>query len=579
MSRGRRFAFWSIVFLTPVLLLLLVEFFLRAIGFGAPLEPLFIANPQRPEFLQANPRVITRFFSDPTDAPAVTIETAYFLADKPAGSFRVFVQGASTAAGFPYGLGASLAGILDQRLERSFPEREIEVISTAMSAVNSYALLDFADEIIAEQPDAVLVYIGHNEFLGILGVGSSLRMAGSPWMTRVFLGVRDWRLFQVMSRIYRRLGEPDSDRAGGQPDTLMARVAGERSIGLDSEVYRRGLAQFERNLDDLLKKYRAAGIPVFIGTVASNERDQPPLAALAGSDAGAGGAALTAFNAARNAEDAENYEAAREGFAWARDLDPLRFRAPSAFNEIIAGLASETGAHLVPSHATLVAASPHGLIGSTLMLEHVHPNLDGYFLLADTFLEALLAHAPPGPAPTRITRADARAEMPVSEVDRWLGEYKTLRIKAAWPFTPLSAAPAIPVPQSEGERLAQDLYYARTTWPEAQQTLREHYRRSGDETEYTRVTGILADAFPFTGALQFQMAAALIRRDRPADALRYARRAVELEPDDVNHLLVMAHAQILSGRREAGRATLEKVLAIAPDNPTARSVLRQLEAG
>ncbi|CAM5180859.1 hypothetical protein [Alishewanella longhuensis] len=56
------------------------------------------------------------------------------------------VQGGSTAAGYPYGMGAALAGMLEQRLRRTFPEQPIEVVNTALSAVNSYTLLDFADE-------------------------------------------------------------------------------------------------------------------------------------------------------------------------------------------------------------------------------------------------------------------------------------------------------------------------------------------------------------------------------------------------------------------------------------------------
>ena len=43
-----------------------------------------------------------------------------------------------------------------------------------MSAVSSYTLLDFSDEIVDYQPDAILIYAGHNEYLGILGVGSVL---------------------------------------------------------------------------------------------------------------------------------------------------------------------------------------------------------------------------------------------------------------------------------------------------------------------------------------------------------------------------------------------------------------------
>jgi predicted Zn-dependent protease len=92
------------------------------------------------------------------------------------------------------------------------------------------------------------------------------------------------------------------------------------------------------------------------------------------------------------------------------------------------------------------------------------------------------------------------------------------------------------------------------------------------------VTGILADAFPFTGALQFDAAAAMIKVERPADALRYSRRAVDLEPRNVNHLLVHAHALILTGRHDEGRSMLEQVLLLEPGNPTAREVLQELGA-
>ncbi len=572
----RRAVFWAILLLTPLLLLGLAELGLRAAGFGQDLEPLFMPSPQHPEYLQANPRVVTRFFADPAQAPSVSIETAYFPARKPAGTFRVFVQGASSAAGFPYGLGASLAGVLDQRLEREFPEREIEVISTAMAAVNSYALVDFADEIIEQQPDAVLVYVGHNEFLGILGVGSAMRLAATPGLTRAFLAVRELRLFQLLGRGWARW-RPAATAAGpAQGDSLMARVAGDRSISLGSESFARGLEQFEGNLARLLGRYRDAGVPVFIGTLISNERDQPPLAVLAGMQSDAAGAARTAYHAAQDAEQAGNFAAARDSYAWARDLDPLRFRAPAEFNEVIRRVAQAYGATVVDVHAAFADASEHGLIGERLLLEHVHPNLDGYFLLADAFHDALLGSGLIESPRAALTDSQARDGMPVSDVDRYLGDYKVLRVRAGWPFTTDSRAPELPAATSEGERLAQQLYQQRSSWPEAQDALRRHYRAVGDANGYAKVTAILADAFPFSAELQFATAAALIELDRPREALRYSRRAIELDPRSVNHLLVHAHGLLLSGREAEGRAVLEQVLAIEPGNVTARQVLGDL---
>ena len=577
-SAGRVWAFRAIVLLLPLVLLALVEGGLRLAGFGHDLEPLFIPSPEQPAYLQANPRAVTRLFNDPGQAPAVSIETAYFPAQKKPGTFRVFVQGESSAAGFPYGLGASIAGVLDQRFERAFPDREIEVISTAMAAVNSYALLDFADEIIAQHPDAIVIYVGHNEYLGILGVGSSLRMASKPWVTRAFLAARELRTFQSMSRLLTASGAQPVEPLTTGSDTLMARVAGERSIPLKSELFAIGIEQFEANLGALLDRYRAAGIPVFIGTLVSNERDQVPLAVLSGAESDAARGAKTAYHAAQDAEAISDFDAARAGYAWARDLDPLRFRAPSVFNERIAAVAKAHGASLVDVHKAFVDASEHGLVGHNLVLEHVHPNLAGYYLLADAFFDAMVAAGVPGTPEVVVSDAQARQEMPVSDIDRWLGEYKVRRIQSAWPFTTTSTLPQLPAPASEGERLAMEVYEQRTTWADAQDRLRRYYHSVGNQPEYARISAILADAFPFEPTIQYETATALIELGRPADALRYSRRALDRDPRNVNYLLVTAHALILTDRRDKGRAMLEQVLQVDPANPTARKVLAQLGA-
>jgi lysophospholipase L1-like esterase len=577
-SRRRLWAFRAILVAAPFALLGLAEAGLRIAGFGHDLEPLFIPSPQQPAYLQANPRAVLRLFVDPAEAPPVSIETAYFRAEKRPGTFRVFVQGESSAAGFPYGLGASLAGVLDQRFERAFPSREIEVISTALAAVNSYALEDFADEILAQQPDAVVVYVGHNEYFGVLGAGSTLRVAGSPKLTRAYLAVREWRLFQLMAKLVGLSGRRADAPVATGDDTLMAGVAGDRTIPLQSELFRRGEEQFGANLERLLARYAKAGVPVFVGTLVSNERDQPPLAVLAGLEGDAAGAAKMAYHTAQDAEGVGKYEAARDGYAWARDLDPLRFRAPSVFSSILAVQAARHGATLVDVHRRFVDASPHGLVGDHLLLEHVHPNLDGYFLLADAFIDAMIAAGLPGTPEVRIDDAQARQEMPVTEIDRWLGEYKVRRIESAWPFTTASTRPALPAPASEAERLAQALYTERLSWPEAQEALRRHYRSTANGGEFARSTTVLADAFPFAAPLQFEAAAALIDIGRPADGWRYAERAIALEPRTLNHLLVGAHALLSSGRRDEGRALLKRVLGIDPGNATARRVLQELAA-
>ena len=567
MGRARAALFTVITLVLPLLLLTAVEGALRLGGYGRDLEPLFIPAPGRPDYRQANPEAVKRFFVDPAAAPNVSIETAYFKAEKAPGAFRLIVQGASSAAGFPYGLGASLAGMLEQRLRRAYPQREIEVISTAMAAVNTYALADFAAEILAENPDAIVIYIGHNEYLGILGVGSTLRFASSPWVTRALLSVRELRLFQALHSVL----TPAIPRSGTltADDTLMATVAGEHSIPIDSALYERGIDQYRHNLSRLLERYADAGVPVFIGTIASNERDQPPFS---------GQAARDAFELAKRQQGQGQWLQARATYQRAKDLDELRFRAPEVFNDVVRHEAARTGAAVVDAQSALALHSANGIIGADLMLEHVHPNLDGYFWLADTYFNALLASALLGAPQVSVDELTARAEIPVSAIDRWLGEYKVMRIRNAWPFRERSVPTELPPAASEGERLAQQLYHQEINWAQAQDALRRHAQAQGDALEYARITLILADAFPFVPALQFDAARALIAVSRAPDATRYGRRAVELAPQDLNHLLVHAHAAALSGLRDEAEQSLQRVLELDPANETARRALRQLNA-
>ncbi|WP_019026383.1 SGNH/GDSL hydrolase family protein [Colwellia piezophila] len=184
----------------------LVEGGLRLVDYGREI-PLFIDYPQAdnstaPQYLLPRPDVVKRYFPEGSSAPSVTIETNFFLKEKPKKALRIVVQGGSTAAGFPFGYGASIAGMLDYRLKQSFPDRTVEVINTALAAVNSYTVLDFVDEIIEQQPDAVLIYAGHNEYLGILGVGSAYTAANSPAATLLYLKLKNSRIFQLLQNLY-----------------------------------------------------------------------------------------------------------------------------------------------------------------------------------------------------------------------------------------------------------------------------------------------------------------------------------------------------------------------------------------
>jgi tetratricopeptide (TPR) repeat protein len=565
-SRGRRIAFTAITLLVPLLLLGSVELGLRAAGQGQ-LPPLFISHPQHPEWSLANPRVIERFVSYPEHAPRISIETGFFRTAKNEGALRIVVQGGSSAAGFPYGYGASLAGMLEQRLRREFPGREIEVVTTAMSAVNSWALREFVPEILAIQPDAVLIYAGHNEYLGLLGVGSAYTVADSAPLTRLVMRLRQLRSYRVLEGfVARRLG--GAGPVAGADGTLMARVAAERRIPLDSPLYRAGVAQLEDNIGAILARYQGAGIPVFVATLASNERHQPPFESdepQAVRDALEEVAAMLASGetaralASAEALQAEHTRSARAWFrlaealaaagrdadaaeAWrqARDLDQLRFRAPGEFNEVLHRLAGESGATLVDVAASFRARSPFGAIGDELMLEHLHPNLDGYFVLADTFHAAIVESGLAGPASAAVPAEQARREVPLSRAEELFGEYKLLRLKNDWPFADPPRETVLPPARGFEDELAQALYRQQIDWARMQDRLKQHYRAQGNREEYLRLALILADAFPFIAEAQRDVGEALRAAGRPMQAVRYLHRATTYAPEDPRALRAFA---------------------------------------
>lgn len=605
----RRPLFVAVAFAIPILFFVVLEAGLRLAGQRVT-YPLFIASPGQPDYLQASPEVIKRFFADPDAAPAVNIETGYFLADKPRDSLRIVVQGGSSAAGFPYGYGASLAGMLEQRLRRLMPGRHVEVISTAMSAVNSYTLLDFADEIVAQRPNAVMIYAGHNEYLGVLGVGSALSSDLSPALTRATMRLRRYAVYQAVERLIGRSG-PQGDALGEQPGrTLMARIARDKAIPYGSQTYEKGVAQFESNLERLVARYRRARIPVIVGTLASNEGGLAPFhggvtdpaaadayaahmtAGREALDAGNLAIADRAFDQAMRLDDraADAWYArgqtaqrrgrhadAREYFLAAKDRDQLRFRAPERFNEVVREVAGRHGATVADVQAALASAARHGVIDGDFMLEHVHPNLDGYFLLADAYFDALFASGVLVADGEVDDEARARREVPVSEVDRLFGEYKLQRVMNDWPFVNTPSEPAIPEPTNEIENLAYQMYHRRIGWPQAMAAQLQHYRTAGNVDEARRVAMILADALPFVPGPQFQAGTALIQARRAPEARRYLARAERASPNDPNVLLAHAHALILTGETDEARPRLQRVLQIDPTNATARDALAQLD--
>jgi lysophospholipase L1-like esterase len=604
-SSSRRRLLLGVTLALPWILLALVEVGLRLGGCGSA-YPLFVPYAAEPGFLFLNEQVGRRWFRGPF-VPSTRLD--FFHAAKAPNGIRVVFQGESSAAGFPYGHGGAPSAMLEQRLQATFPDRQIEVVNTAMTAVSSYVLLDQADEIIALHPDAVLIYTGHNEYYGVFGAASANGVRGSRGVVRAYLALRRLRLVQLVENLISRERAPAKADAADAPRTVMELMAGHQLVPAGSARFGAGVAQFRANLDALLAKYEAAHVPVLVGTLVSNERDQPPFV---NGPAPRGGSdtldANAAYALARAREAAGDTAAARALYRAAKERDALRFRAPEALNDVIREVAARHGATVVETQRAVERASPGGIPGRSLILEHVHPNVDGYFTLADAFYEALRAKGMFGAWPSSIAAADARRTVAVTEVDSIAAALRTDRLTSGWPFRPRGVTAVAIVdtlhPRTPAESLAQRLVQGSMSWAEATDRLRAEDEKAGDADGSIRAAEALAREYRYSPQPYLDAARVALASGRTDDALRYARQAqarretpqgAELlgalvaarllprleaqraqAPRDTVVLLRLAQAYALTQRFDSARAALRSLLVVSPANAAARDLLQRL---
>lgn len=583
--RSRKVLFYTIALMIPLALLLLAELLLRQTSLYQR-YPLVVPVATMPGYVQANPALINRYVATPQQAPQVSPDTQYFLAEKTAGQQRIVFIGGSSAAGFPYGRWGAPAAMLQQRLKRLYPEQNIEVINLAMAAINSYTLLDISDEVIALTPDLVLVYAGHNEYLGILGVGSAFAGQYSHGTKLLYLKLRKLALFQSLQGLYASFSKPASFQADR---TMMAQIARHTEIRQGTALFDAGIAQFDANMGLLLSKYQAAGIPVLLSTIASNEADQPPFVsaqpALVNPDkaqlqqALATQADVASWHfqlAGLYRQDGEANQALAH-YQLAREHDLLRFRAPLAINTTLARLSSDFNLPLVDAEALLRRQSLDGIIGKQLMLEHLHPNQLGYFWLAEAFLPAVQQQLGLNQAESdAITPGQALADIPLTEVDLALAEFKVRQLTADYPFVASPQQVSFALSNNPYTELAR----ARSnglSWLEASQRLVTLYQQQGRISDAAKVAGLLADALPTESHLAFVAGQLYFDSQQLALASRYQRLAVALAPDNTDYRLMLARSYYYQQQLQQALEQVEKILARQPDHPVALRQQRQLQ--
>jgi tetratricopeptide (TPR) repeat protein len=548
--------FKAISILLPFLILLLFEISLRIFHYGNDFK-LFIEYPENRNYLVFNPQASKKYFTN--QAFATTGNTELFKKKKDANTLRIFVLGESTTIGYPYFHNGSFHRWLLYRLMHNYPDQNFEIINLSLTAVNSYTVLGFAQELINYKPDAVLIYSGQNEYYGVLGVASTDKIGGSPSIVNLILILRDLRFTQLMTNLYEKIAGTHMASSVG---TRMKMMIADEQIPYSSKLFNRGIKQFRYNIDKTLSLFNKYNVPVFISNLVSNEKDLKPFVSIgidsiqfpgydrnfrSGLKAFDNGDfllsseflqaankinntnALCNFYLGKIAYNQDDFKLAKEYFVRAKDFDGLRFRAPEQINTIILQLCNKyPNVHLVDTKSAFENWSNDHIIGNELILEHVHPNLTGYALMSDTFYETMKReHLLSAKEEKDLTFKQLLRDMPVAKVDSLAGVYRISNLKKSWPFSEVLQKDTMMI-STEEEKLAWDLAIKKIGWKDAINSLYDYDIKNQKPTEARKIMEALVLEYP-ENVSYYEKAAMLSSKSNDYErAIFYYKRAFNL---------------------------------------------------
>ncbi len=481
-----------------------------------------------------------------------------FPVDRPDGSALVFVLGGSSVYGYPHGAGFAFPARVEAALRAVHPDSEVWVVNQGGMSYGSGRLKLLASQLMAYQPDIVIIYTGHNEF-----VEADLARLGSPGgaLDAVVRPVRRLAMYRLGERLLAP-GLSSKPRNGDSEFGIDVRRREVRSV--QAHEVAEAAHRLTANLSDIVRIVRDGGAVPVLCTVASNLADwrpensamDPGLARLtvldlarhvararslvadgrpeAGAEELQAALALDpdyaalAFDTARLELRVGHSESARQLFTRARDNDPTPIRAPSALNVAVRDAAGATGALLVDVERAFAAAAPDGIPGNEQFLDYCHPSDAGHELIA---------------------------RLLISEIEVSLA---------------LPTHTHLPAPSSGHEPASPEATDGFALWWQGNVELRQG--RPGDAEALLRRAAALK---PGSARPLVSLAQALRDQGRLGEAVEASRRAVELEPESVMALNSLGLALGLTGHSDEALSVLHRALEI---DPAASSVLLNLGA-
>lgn len=604
------FWFYLIIILIPVVFFILLEISLRISNYGIDTTQWVKVAPGQ---IMLNPDVAYRYFHSTKGIP--NSNNIVFAEEKGVKTIRIFIVGASSAAGFPYSPNGDFGQYIKKKFEVLYPELSVEVINIGLTATNTYAIRDLIPGVLELKPDLILIYAGHNEYYGALGVGSMESIGRSRTIVNFVLSLEKYKTFVLIRDILMWAIKIFSiDSAANTGGTLMSRMAKDKLISFNSDIFNDGIDQFEGNMRDVFTLCKNAGVPVIIGTLTSNLKDQIPFVSVPSNKYPNAG---KVFNEAsvllKNNEIAE----AIKKFRFAKDLDGLRFRAPEIINSKINLLAKEFNYPLVPVDYIFNSISPYGIVGNNLMVDHLHPTRQGYRLMGKIFFNTLRqSKILPQITTLNLTEEEedrlVENSLYVSKLDSVVAKYRILILKNDWPFSESKSVQyMLKLFNADDflDSIALKVIDNKIIWEKAHRDAAARFLAEKNYKDFIIELNVLIDQYPFIedyikhaseqllAAKLFNYAYPFLKKgyqrfpgafyskwlgiidlsaNKVDSAIKYLNYSLEYQANDPQVLFNLAGAYSIKKDYQKALSTIENCLKFNPNYPQANALKLQL---
>ena len=445
MSNTRNTLFTIItVVVIPLLFFVLVEFALGLMGVGTHYQYFNQIDIDGEAFYQENPDFADQFY--PPSLNVGPLQNT-FAAERSDDRLRVFVLGGSAAMGFPH-KNHGVDRLLAAQLRSLFPNRDVEVVNTAMTSVNSHVVYQVAQTLPFESADVAVILMGNNEVVGPYGPGTfNQNFLSSLSAIRALQALKRTRLWQLLDS---SLAEVQSSDAKADLEWQGMQMFVDNGVAEDDPRMSAVYEHFEGNLRDIVDTLHAKGMHVVLSTVPVNLRQSAPFLSIGRDDLSASDEAKLAalreraeaqalngrwreaqdlwqqaialdaghadshFQLATSLENLGEFALARSHYERALDLDGLRFRADTRINAIIERVAREydsSNVSFVHSSRGFDRASAPYAPGWDLLVEHVHYDFSGNAVLARIFARAIARHLSPMTPPKLLQPEEVAARI------------------------------------------------------------------------------------------------------------------------------------------------------------------------